>query len=290
VGGGTVAAAGVPGLTAVASAEDCEEPDNLPEDIPELDDSYAGGATATESGTYEWECEGMRGGSHYYDYNIAATAGITAPYCRQDCPDSSGSTCYRVDATALMEAWSEYDGNKYGQIDEFGFYIRDRSDSINHIQIQGNDSGNVQASKTDPDECKSISAYEEDANRKAGAGASILLAVGSFAAGHAYGRAASAPIVAGSIALGAYDGDKSSDSDGIQWGEAKAAGDTENGNHKSVVFKSHSMRLEVDSEADDAWFDIRFYMGFRKCETNGPGNWEGVGTRVDNFHDPTDSC
>lgn len=112
VGGGTVAAAGEPGLTAVASAEDCEEPDNLPEDIPELDDSYAGGATATTSGTYHWECSDKRRQADENDYNIAATAGITAPYCQQDCPDSSSSTCYRVDATALMEAWEE---NKIGR-------------------------------------------------------------------------------------------------------------------------------------------------------------------------------
>jgi hypothetical protein len=288
VGGGTVAAAGVPGLTAVASAEDCEEPDNLPEDIPELDDSYAGGATATDSGTYRWECESQRGHMADYDYNIAATAGITAPYCRQDCPDSSGSTCYRVDTTALMEAWSEYDGDKYGQIEAFGFVIFDQSDSINHIQIQDNDSGNVQASRTDPDECKSISAYKEDANRKAGAGASILLAVANFAVGRAYGRAASAPGVVGSIALGAYDGGKSTSDNGIQWGEATAGRSGED--YKSVVFKSHSMRLEVDSEADDAWFDMYFYIEFAKCEPEGDGNTVGEITRVDNFHEPTDSC
>ncbi|PSQ12983.1 hypothetical protein BRC99_04580 [Halobacteriales archaeon QS_7_69_60] len=288
MGGGTVAAAGVPGLTAVASAEDCEEPDNLPEDIPELDDSYAGGATATDSGTYDWDCPSRRGPPREYDYNIAATAGITAPYCRQDCPDSSSSTCYRVDVTALMEAWYESSGDKYGEIEAFKFKITDQSDSINHIQIQDNDSGNVQASKTDPDECESISAYEEDADRKAGAGASILLSVGGFAAGHAFGAPVAAPVVVGSIALAAYDGDKSTSDNGIQWGEATAGRSGES--YKSVVFKSHSMRLEVDSEADDAWFDLLFYIEFSKCEPEGNGNGVGAITRVDNFHEPTDSC
>jgi hypothetical protein len=182
-----------------------------------------------------------------------------------------------------MEAWEENNyGNKYGRINMFGFRITDRSDSINHIQLQDNDSGNVQASKTDPDECESISAYEKDANRKGGAGASILLAVGSFAAGWAYGAAVSAPIVVGSIALAAYDGGRNIDDNEIRWDGDES--------YKSVVFKSHNMRLEVDSEADDAWFDMRFYIGFAKCEPNGSGHWVGESTRVDNFHEPTDSC
>jgi len=187
-----------------------------------------------------------------------------------------------------MEAWKESNGDKYGRIEAFGFKITDQSDSINHIQIQDNDSGNVQAGKTDPDECESISAYEEDADRKGGAGASILLSVGGFAVGWAYGTAASAPMVVGSIAMAAFDGGRNSNDNGIQWGEAAHA--ERNETYKSVVFKSHSMRLEVDSEADDAWFDMYFYMEFAKCEPNGNGNMAGKITRVDNFHEPTDSC